>query len=82
MRASIREPAFISRHAVIDRLRETRAQGRMPALAEADVDALLEEARLLEIIAAAADELAGFVPEGGRVTPLATLQGALRQWKA
>ena len=81
MQLLVSDHAFDERHHVIDALRSRRESG-VPLVVEAvSVHALLQEIDLLQVVAQAAEHVAGF-PSGARCgEPFVNLQHALRRGK-
>ena len=78
---SERVQVFGERHQAIDLLRNQREPGGSLSICPAAVRALLQEIELLQVVAQAAEHVAGFGPgESGRELR-ALLRNALRRWK-
>ena len=77
---SERVRTFGERHHAIDLLRNQRESGESLALYPGAVRALLQELDLLQVVAQAAENIAGY-PAGATEEVLANLRNSLRRWK-
>ncbi len=78
---SERVQVFGERHRAIDLLRNQRESGGSLSIYPAAVRALLQELDLLQVVAQAADHVAGFPAGQSAGEPVAVLQNALQRWK-
>ena len=72
---------FGERHLEIDALRIQRELGDPLAVEAETVQALLQEIDLLQVVAHAADQIAGFPAGASAGEPLLNLRNSLRRWK-
>jgi hypothetical protein len=72
---------FDERHRAIDLLRNERESGGSLAFYPGAVRALLQELDLLQVVAQAADHVAGYPAGASAEEVYATLRNSLRRWK-
>jgi hypothetical protein len=78
---SERVRAFGERHQAIDLLRNRRESGGSLALYPGAIPALLEELDLLQMVAQAAEHIAGYSAGASTEEVLVNLRNSLRRWK-
>jgi hypothetical protein len=78
---SDRAQTFSERHHAIDLLRNQRELGETIALYPGAALAILQEVDLLQIVAQAAEHVAGFPTGANPDEPLMNLRNSIRRWK-
>ena len=78
---SERVRTFDERHRAIDLLRNQRESGESLALYPGAVRALLQELDLLQMVAQAAEHIAGYSAGASTEEVLVNLRNSLRRWK-